>query len=223
METDSTGLPLFLYLCLLIYLILIGLVLTFGKGKTSVTARRYATVEIILLGTMFIVSYHGSIFCDKERSDCQPINGFWYLWAPTALGLSVYALVHAARLAETTKAFTIMVYVGLSLFPVSAYFAGMSKATAATLVVALFFDPFLALMKRFLTNNPIRAEYETDRSRIYQKYNKDIKAAKKRYRREGRPKGGFSNEKKELKRKRTSDLQELREQFENEERNNSPR
>lgn len=213
METDSTQLPLFLQIGLLVYLLLVGLVLIASKGRTSVTARRYVIVLAILAGIMFFLAYRGTIFCDTSRSHCHPIDGLWYAWAPTALGLCVYALVHATRLAETTRAFALMVYGGLFLFPIAAFFAGMSVTTAVTLVVALFFDPIMDGMRKFLTKNPARAEYETSRSRIYQKYSKEYKATKKQCKREGDYRKTLANKKHKLKEERNTSLKELKEQF----------
>lgn len=152
-----------------------GVVMVFGTNRTTVASTRLAPVIIPLVVVMLFSFCMGSLMCDPTRCCCSPIDESWYAWAPAIVGLCFYTFIHVIRLVQPNLIFSIVATGWALVFPVAAYFKGMSGPTAFAIGGAVFFDWVLAGIKRFVTGNPVRAKFEDDRTAAYRECNRGLR------------------------------------------------
>lgn len=187
-----------------------GVVMVFGKIRTTVASTRLVPVIIPLVAIMLLAFYMGSLMCDPTRCCCSPTNEWWYAWAPAIVGLCFYTFIHVMRLVQPSLIFSIVATGWALVFPVASYFKGMSGPTAFAIGVAVFFDWILAGIKKFVSGNPVRAKFEDDRTAAYQKCNRGLRKLRCRLFRGNLSPSSYKTRARELKETRNREVRELK-------------
>lgn len=190
-------------LVLVLWFAITGIAMIFGTKRTAVASTRLAFVLVPLVVLAGFASVQGSIMCDPERYCCTPVDKGWFAWAPAIVGLCFYTFIHAMRLVQPSRIFAVIATGWALVFPVAAYFNGMSGPTAFAIGIAVFFDLVLIGIKKILIGNQARAEFENNRTSAHQECNRELLRLRWQWLRGKLPSGSYRSQAKKIKEMRT--------------------